>query len=78
MPASLRTTPPQGAWARVVRARHAQLVSERRGAQRLTETTIRLDRSHERLNQSGQRVSRGHQRRHVATGQETIAAAPIA
>ena len=72
MPASLRTTSPHGGWNRAFGARQALLVSAGSGAERLTESSIRLDRSYERLDQSGRRVSRGQQRRQVATGQAPI------
>jgi hypothetical protein len=62
----MRATSPsssaRGPWHRAVAARQAQRDSEVTGADRLTESTLRLNRSYERLNESQRRVGRGRKR----------------
>ena len=51
------------AWNRAGAAQKAQLLSVRISDDLVTQSALRLDRSHERLNRCEPRVTRGQQRR---------------
>ena len=63
MSATPSTSWAHDAWNRATAAQEAQLVSKRIGDELVTQSALRLNRSHERLNRCGQRVTRGQQRR---------------
>ena len=75
MPATARqTTRADDARQRAVMAQQALQTSELIGAEHLSESAYRLNRTYERLSESGPRVSRGRNRRHAPVARASIPA----
>ena len=62
MPATSITSWAREAWERAGAAQTAQLVTVRTSDERVTQSALRLARSHERLNRCEPRVTPGQQR----------------
>lgn len=63
MPATPRANWARAAWNRAAAGQRAQLATVRISDDRVTESALRLDRTHDRLNRCEPRITRGQRRR---------------